>query len=166
MNETESDVNNDYQSIFVSVGAFYPHHVGYEIHSLPEDILDKNGAGRAVQGSHTLNLEGMIRQHDSEKESQACNITITDISTSEVNYAPQDNHAYMGSLRLGKSERMTAIIHLKPSIVRDVLSLFNNRPADADYQFKRAVIVRIDIPLAPYGEGDNERYKILRVGFE
>ena len=169
MSETEKPVNNDYHSIFVSVGAFYPHHVGYEIHTLPLDMLEdqKSGSGRAVQGSHTLKLEGVVIEHGKTKEPrQACDITITDVSTAHINTAAGDKHAYIGSVRFGESRNISAIISVKPAIVRDVLSLFYSRSVDAQYQLKRAVIVRLDIATTSEGSGSNERFKILRIGFE
>jgi len=72
----------------------------------------------------------------------------------------------MGSLRREASGSMTAIINLKPAIVRDILNLFYNRASDTDFQLKRAVRVRIDIPNTPDEKETTERYKIIRVAFE
>ena len=158
---------NDCQSVFVSVSGFYPHHVGYEIHSLSLEALEKQGGlGRAVQGAHTLNLEGNTIVSEEGYDSQPCDITFTDISTYDVNYDPDDDHAYIGSVRLSKSERIKATVNIKPSILRDVLNFFYNRPANDRYQLKRAVIVRLDISVDPCGEGHNQRYKIFRIALE
>lgn len=156
---------NDCQSLFVTVVGFYPHHVGYEIHSLClEGLGDQDTVGPGVHGSHTLNLEGKTLA--TEGGDQPCNITITDIYTHGINYDPHDDHAYIGSVRLNSKSRITATVNVRPSIMRDVLNFFYYRPADDHYQLKREVIVRLDISIDPYGEEYNQRYNIIRIAFE
>lgn len=167
--DLEDKPNNDCHSLFVEIGAFYPHHVGYEIHSLSIEALglsQKNGLGRAVQGIHTLNLEGITLVSDQVEACQACDITITDVSTYDIKDDTEDDRAYMGAIRLSNKGPLKAVINLKPSIVRDLLSYFYYRPKDANFNFNRPVVIRLDISTEHYGILREERFKIIRIALE